>query len=112
MKTTIKILAAEISLNELLMRMLIGAIIGFLLISVFVFGVDNPDPSWPTNWRIRPLIITPLVGAFGALSFYLSDIIGVKGDWPKIFLTLISGVLFLISLWLGTILGLDGTMWN
>lgn len=112
MSKSIQLFSAEININSLIKRMLMGAIIGFIIISVFVFGVDNPHPSWPANWRIRPLLITPLVGAFGILSFYLSDIIGVKGEWPRIFLLFISIILFLISLWLGTVMGLAGTMWD
>lgn len=112
MAKSIKLFSAEITINSLLKRMFIGALIGFLVISFFVFGVDNPNPSWPENWRIRPLIVTPLAGGFGILSFYLSDIIGVKGEWPKIFLFFISIILFFVALWMGTVLGLAGTMWN
>ena len=112
MTKSIKLFAADIKINTLFKRMLLGALIGFLLISLFVFRIDNPNPSWPSNWRIRPLIVTPLASALGILSFYLSDIVGVKGDWPRIFLFFISVILFLISLWLGTVLGLAGTMWN
>lgn len=112
MTNSFRLFSADIEVGTLLKRMLLGALIGLAAISLFVFGVDDPDPSWPANWRIRPLLVTPLVTAFGILSFYLKDIIGVKGDWPKIFLFLVSAVLFLISLWLGTVLGLDGTMWD
>jgi hypothetical protein len=112
MTKSIRIFSAKITINTMLKRMLLGALIGLLVISFFVFGVDNPNPSWAANWRIRPLIVTPVVGAFGILSFYLNDIIGVKGNWPRIFLIFISIILFLISLWLGTVLGLAGTMWD
>lgn len=112
MTKSIKLFAGEIKINSILKTMLLGAFIGFVVISFMVFGVDNPDPSWPSNWRIRPLIVTPLATAFGILSFYLSDVFGVKGDWPRVFLLLISIIFFLISLWLGTILGLAGTMWH
>ena len=112
MSNSIKLFSAQININSLLIRMLLGALIGFLVISIFVFGVDYSNPAWPSNWRIRPLIITPLAGAFGILSFYLKDIMGVKGEWPRIFLTFISAIAFLISLWLGTVLGLAGTMWD
>ena len=109
---SIQLFSANIKVKAMLVRMLFGAFIGFVIISVFVFGVDNPNPHWPANWRIKPLIVTPVVAAFGMLSFYLSEIIGVKGDWPKVVLFFISAVLFLIALWLGTVLGLNGTMWN
>lgn len=109
---SIQLFSANIRVKALLIRMLFGAFIGFIIISVFVFGVDNPNPDWPANWRIKPLIFTPLVAAFGALSFYLADVIGVKGEWPKVVLFFISAILFLIALWLGTVLGLNGTMWH
>jgi hypothetical protein len=104
--------SADIEIHSLIQRMLIGAVIGFLLISVFVFGLDNPNPAWPEHWRIRPLIITPLAGAFGILSFYLSDVLKPSGEWANLFISIISIILFLIALWLGTVLGLAGTMWN
>ncbi len=112
MTKSIKLFSAEIKTTSIFKRMLLGALIGFLIISFFVFGIEHPNPSWPSNWKIRPLIVTPLAGAFGILSFYLNDIIGVRSDWSKIFLVLISIILFFISLWLGTVLGLAGTMWN
>lgn len=112
MTYSFRLFSAEIEMRDVLKRMFLGALIGLAAISLLVFGVDDPDPSWPANWRVRPLLVTPFVTAFGILSFYLKDIIGVKGDWPKIFLFMLSTVLFLISLWLGTVLGLDGTLWN
>jgi uncharacterized membrane protein YciS (DUF1049 family) len=112
MTNSIQLFSAEIKISTILKRMFIGALIGFLIISFFVFGVDNPNPLWPENWRIRPLIITPIAGSFGVLSFYLSDILGTKNKRVRIFLFFVSSILFLISLWLGTVLGLAGTMWN
>lgn len=112
MTTTIKFLSAEIELKKVLGLMLVGATLGLGIISLFVFGVDHPHPSWPDNWRVRPLIITPIAAAFGMLSFLLSEIIGVKKDWGKILVFLISLIIFLLCLWLGTVLGLAGTLWN
>lgn len=112
MVNSFRLFSAEIDTKNVLKRMAFGALIGFVAISLLVFGVDDPDPSWPANWKVKPLVVTPLVTAFGMLSFYLKDIVGVKGDWPKIFLFFASAILFLISLWLGTVLGLNGTLWN
>ena len=112
MTKSIHIFSATIKISSILKRMFIGTLIGFLLISFFVFGVDNPNPSWPINWRIRPLIITPLAGAIGSLSFYLIDILSAKNEWIRLFIIFVSSILFLISLWMGTVLGLAGTMWN
>lgn len=71
--------AQQLNTRAVILRMLLGAAIGFAIISVFVFSVDNPNPDWGKFWRIRPLIITPLAGAFGILSFYLTNLIRPQG---------------------------------
>ncbi|MEO5650838.1 MAG: hypothetical protein ABIR03_13070 [Ginsengibacter sp.] len=43
---------------------LIGAGIALIVISFFVFGVDEPHLEWGKFWMVRPLIITPLAGAW------------------------------------------------
>lgn len=93
-------------------RMLVGAGIGLLLISLFLSGVKNPNPKWGEFWMIRPFIIVPLAGAMGGLCNYflvhLHDRIGVN----KIIAIVVSIILAIIGLWLGVILGLAGTLWN
>lgn len=101
-----------ITLSILLKKMVPGALIGLALISFFIFSVDNPDPTWGNNWRVRPLILTPLVSAFGMLAFLLKDYIQPKTAGGKITVFLISTLAFIISLWMGIIIGLDGTLWN
>ena len=93
-------------------RMLIGAALGFLLISFFVFGVDHPNPEWPANWRIRPLIITPVMAALGAGFSCFLDQIRYEGGWKGLAAVIISLLAFVIALWMGSILGLVGTMWD
>ena len=97
---------------SLIKRMLIGAAIGLFIISFFVFQVDEPDPDWGKFWMIRPLIITPLAGAFGILAFYLKQYVRPKSDLWKFIVLIVSFIAFIIALWLGTVLGLDGTLWN
>lgn len=91
---------------------LIGAGIGLILISMFVFGVDNPDPKWGKLWRIRPLIITPLAGAMGGLFFYFMNYLSSRGNLNKTVAIIVGVVVFIIGLWLGVVLGLEGTMWD
>lgn len=93
-------------------RMLIGAGIGLLLISLFLFSADEPNPEWGKLWMIRPLIIVPLAGAMGGLCnyfiFHFHNLVGVN----KIIAMILSVIVFVVGLWLGVVLGLDGTMWN
>lgn len=98
--------------KSVLIRMLTGAIIGLAAISLLIFPIKNPDPAWGEYWRIRPLIITPLVAAFGFLSFFLKDYLKPQSDAGKIVVFLISLLAFMVALWMGTILGLDGTLWD
>lgn len=102
----------QIKTSSIIKRMLTGAAIGLTLISIFVFSVDDPNPEWGKYWMIRPLIITPLVAAFGSLSFYLKDFVRPVSDLMRLVVILLSGIAFIIALWMGFILGLDGTLWN
>jgi len=93
-------------------RMLIGGGIALLVISVFLLGVNHPNPAWGKLWMIRPLIITPLAGAMGGLFFYFMDKVLNQSGWKRV-VTLILGVIgYIIALWMGTVLGLAGTLWH
>ncbi len=90
---------------------LVGAIIGLLIISFFVFGVDEPNPEWGKLWKIKPLIITPLAGAAGGVFFYFIDLMASRGMNRTV--SVLLGIFgFIVALWLGTVLGLNGTMWD
>ncbi len=89
-----------------------GAGIGLLLISFFLIGAGEPDPEWPTLWWIRPLLVVPAAGALGGLFFYNMDHLRSQGGWREVFAYVLSLIVFLVVLWLGTVLGLAGTMWD
>src|SRR3712207_5060881 len=97
---------------SLLNRMLLGAGIGLLLIFLFLLSAHEPNPEWGKLWMIRPLIIVPLAGAMGGLCNYFivhfHNLFGVN----KTIAVILSVIVFIIGLWLGVVLGLDGTMWN
>lgn len=105
-------LPQQINPASVLSRMSIGAAIGLAVISVFIFPVSEPNPEWGKLWRIRPLIVTPLAAAFGALSFFSTDIFRPKSVWLKAVLIGLSVFAFVFALWVGIILGLDGTLWD
>ena len=90
---------------------LIGAAMGLIVISFFVFGVNDPNPEWGKLWMIRPLIITPMAGATGGAFYYLMDRLTSTG-LNKTVAVALSLIVFIIGLWLGTVLGLAGTLWD
>jgi hypothetical protein len=103
---------SQINQGSLAKRMVIGAAIGLLLISFFLSAAGNPDPMWPKLWIIRPLIIVPLAGAMGGLcNYFLVHYHGMIG-LNKTVAIILSVIIFIFGLWLGTVLGLDGTYWN
>ncbi len=91
---------------------LLGGGIAFLLISFFVFGVDEPDPAWGKRWMIKPLLITPIVGAVGGVFYFFMDQLSYRNGFNKTVAILLGLLGFVVALWLGIVLGLNGTMWN
>ena len=89
-----------------------GAAIGLVIISAFVFSVSQPKPEWGSMWMIKPLILTPLLAALGGFLFYLVDRLFLRNGWSKFFALVLGVLVFIVMLWLGTVLGLNGTLWN
>jgi hypothetical protein len=99
------------NLSSLKKFALAGWLVGLAVISIFVFTVDNPNPAWGKLWQVKPLLITPLASASGAVFFY--RVYNLKLEGFKKALAISAGLIgFLISLWLGIVLGLNGTLWN
>lgn len=92
-------------------HILIGAGIALAVISFFVFGVDEPHPEWGAFWRVRPLIITPLAGAIGGACYSYLQYQSSQG-LNKALAVVLGVVIYVIGVWLGVVLGLDGTMWD
>lgn len=93
-------------------RMGQGAGIGLVLILFFVLGAGEPDPDWPKLWMIKPLLVVPAAGALGGLFYYNMDHLRCQGGWRKALAYLLSFTVFVIVLWLGVVLGSNGTMWD
>lgn len=92
-------------------RMLQGAGIALVLIALFLSGAEA-SPAWPKLWMLRPLTIVPLAGALGGVLYYFMDHLRCQGGWKSVLAFFISITGYLVVLWLGTVLGLDGTLWN
>lgn len=97
---------------SLVKRMLQGAGIALTLITLFLLSAAEADPGWPKLWIIKPLFVVPLAGAVGGGFYYFMDHLRYKGGWRKILAFIVSLIGFLLVLWMGTVLGLNGTMWD
>lgn len=93
-------------------RMLQGAGIALILIIFFLLGAGEPNPDWPKLWMVKPLIMVPAAGALGGLFYYNMDHLRCRGSWREALAYTLSLVVYIIVLWLGTVLGLNGTMWD
>lgn len=93
-------------------RMLQGAGIAFIVISLFLLSAGYGKPFWPKYWMIKPLLIVPVAGALGGIFYYFMDLLRYQGGWLKVVSIFMSLVGFLVALWLGLVLGLNGTYWN
>ena len=93
-------------------RMLQGAGLALILISFFLIGAGEPNPDWGKLWMAKPLIMVPLAGAMGGGFIYFMDHLRSKGGWKKALAIILSLIGYIIILWIGTVLGLNGTMWD
>ena len=93
-------------------RMLQGAGIGLILITFFLIGGQEANPEWSKIWMIKPLLMVPAAGALGGLFYYNMDHLRTRGGWREPFALVLSLIVYIIVLWLGIALGLNGTMWD
>jgi heme/copper-type cytochrome/quinol oxidase subunit 4 len=93
-------------------RMLLGAAIGLVLIQFFLITAGDGKPGWPRFWMIRPLIIVPMAGAVGGLFFYYMQQLNKRRGFNVVFTNAVGILVFVIGLWMGLVLGLDGTYWD
>lgn len=95
----------------LVKRMLLGAVIAFVLMAFFLKGAQA-QPEWGKFWMIRPLVVISLAGATGGAFYHFMDGVSYRGGWRRVLAIIASIIVYIIGLWLGTVLGLDGTLWN
>lgn len=91
--------------------MLMGAALGFILILFFLLSAGEPDLHWARFWFVRPLILVPLAGSVGGMFYYLITL-RYQFGWRKHLTRIVGCMGYLLVLWLGTVLGLDGTWWD
>lgn len=89
---------------------LFGAVAGLLIISLFIFAEEHPKPEWGRFWWVRPVLVTPCLLALGSYLAYRLLERG-RGNW-RILTGLLAALLFVLSVWIGIVMGLDGTLWD
>lgn len=93
-------------------RMLFGAGISLVMISFFVIAAGKGNSAWGDYWRVKPLLLTPFLGAIiGACFDATEPLRRIEGWLGKLFFVL-SLLGYFIGLWMALVLGLNGTMWN
>jgi hypothetical protein len=92
--------------------MLVGAGIGLLLISLYLLSADEPEPSWGKYWMLRPLALMMFAGAMGGLCNYIILLNYKQFRVSKTVALIISALVFIVGLYIGFVLGLDGTFWD
>ena len=93
-------------------RMVQGAGIAFTVITIFLLGAGESSPYWGRFWMIKPLIIVPLAGALGGAFYYCMDYLRFQGGADKVMASFLSLIIYIFGLFLGIVLGLDGTLWD
>ena len=114
MKTLIKEIKPKNSLfsNLLGKRMLVCATIGLVLIAFFVIGAGDGNPAWGKYWRIKPLVLTPLLSAMAGLCYDITEPLRKINGWRGIVFFALSILGLIIGFWISLVLGLNGTMWD
>lgn len=97
----------------LLKRVLIGAGVALFLITIFIMpSILHPKPEWSNLWMLRPLLVVPVAGGLAAAIIHILLGWQAKNNWPKFVVYLLCLLGYIIALWLGTVAGLDGTLWD
>lgn len=94
------------------LSMAIGASIGLVLIGIFLAGVQQPDPAWSRWWMLRPLLVVPAAGALAGLFYHSVQPQRFGSFGGRLLAWLVCLLVLLIGLWMGAVVGLDGTLWN
>lgn len=102
---------ATVQSKFLLVSIAAGASTGLILVALFLSGADNAKPEWGTYWVVKPLVMMPLAGMAGEAVFGLLLQKYTHGA-ERLLAVLFGSLIFLTGLWLGMVLGFNGTYWN
>ena len=97
--------------NALIQKSIVGCAIALLAIAVMIIPIQNPDASWGTFWMVKPFLMVTLAGVLGGMIYHLITI-RFQNGWKKPIGIVLGLLVYIFGLWIGAILGLDGTLWN
>lgn len=112
MTTTDNLLTSPLFTAALVKRMVIGAGIALAIIGFFVISAGKGSPAWDDYWRVKPLFLTSFIGAIVGLCYDVTEPLRRLNGWVGRIFVVLSILGYVIGLWMGTVLGLAGTMWN
>lgn len=112
MTTTNNLLTRPLFTAALVKRMVIGAGITLAIIGFFVISAGEGNPAWGDYWRVKPLLLTPFIGAIVGLCYDITEPLRRLNGWAGRLFIILSVLGYVIGLWMGTVLGLAETMWN
>lgn len=93
-------------------RMKIGGSIGILLFLFLLSTVKQSNPEWGQFWMLRPMIVLAFAGAMGGLCNYFIMYYHSQYNINRFVAMFISVLVFIVGLWMGIVLGFNGTLWN
>ena len=92
--------------------MLIGAGLGLIAISIFVIGAGKRETEWGNYWRVKPLLLTPFIGAIVGMCYDITERLRKLNGWLGYLFVGLSVIGYALGMWVGLVLGLAGTMWD
>jgi hypothetical protein len=93
-------------------RMLIGAGLGLIAISIFVIGAGRGEIEWGNYWRVKPLLLTPFIGAIVGMCYDITERLRKLNGWLGYLFVGLSVIGYALGMWVSLVLGLAGTMWD
>lgn len=93
-------------------HLIIGACINLLIVVFFISGVDNPKPEWGQYWFVRPIVVITCAGILNGILYNMLGGMRRQGGGKLIAALLISLFFFVFILWISSVLGFNGTLWN
>lgn len=112
MKTSQQKSLLSLHYPSLLKHMFIGAFTALVLMLLLILSVEQPDPAWSKYWMIRPIVVIFMAGAAGGFFYSVMKPFRMRPGWKGFLAKFICLFVYIVGIWMGSILGLDGTLWN